>query len=227
MKKNPSSKLKNTARALTLSAAVGGGMFGCIPAKTAELELQSLKLQQCSAETRQDINAAIQEIINNLPEINWTEVHKNCSENGKYAREYDCSNKTLETLRSNYMNILAKLLKTQKDNAIYCPYDRSSKKDANAFVIDGDDDSIFLNKPIKENCELQGSLMHEAGHLEEGKEGMEKIDRESHNNGTDYVYMVGMVAERACERTQNSKKLAPIIDDINQFLKERGVEEKK
>lgn len=129
------------------------------------------------------------------------------------------------------MKILNKLLQTQKNGAIYCPYGKGTKNHSNpegfvVNVVNGGDGSIYLNKPPKNNCELQGVLMHEAGHLEL-EEGTENIDEDAHDKGTDYVYTIGAVAEDACERAKHSKKLTPIIDELNQFLKERGGDKKK
>jgi len=219
------SRLEDSTKALVLSSAIGGGMLGCIADNTSTIELQRLKLQECSAKTRQDISSAIQGIIDNLDEINWTEVYEDCVKDGKYAIKYDCTGKNRKTLESNYMNILAKLLQIQINSAIYCPY-YEKRGTTTAYVRKGDS-GIFLNKPIKDNCDLQGVLMHEAHHLEaEDDKNMEKFDKEAHDMGTDYGYTIGIVAQRACERNKNSKKISTVLNEIDQFLNKHEEQEK-
>ena len=207
MKEKILSKLKDSAKTLALSVTISSGALGCIPAKIAELQQYT-----CSAETRTDIKNAVQGIVENSTGIDWETVTQDCVDDGKYEGVYTCS--TPDKLKSTYQDAMKKVTQIQETN-VYCPYG-DSRDTTKAFVINGDNGNIFLNKPINDTCELQNALIHEAGHL---LNSTGNFSQDVHNQGTDKIYMLGVIAQKACERNRSSKKINSVLEEINQFLK--------
>ena len=213
--------LKNLGRALTLSATIGGGVMGCLPANIADLQNIVVDLQQkkCSTETRAEIKSATQGIVDDSAEINWEKIAEDCGDDGKYNGKYDCTGKTAEILRSDYGKAVAKILQI-RETGIYCPYGvRKATPGGNvetiritkAFTIEGYD-NIFFNWPIKDTCELHEVLAHEAAHLALDRKN---YDHDFHWQHTDYIHMLGKISEGVCRLKEPDP-----FDELNQFLKD-------